>query len=199
MDIVCQIAGSTGRTIFYAVLTNGTQAVIASSGALATLSSGSWTTFGVALTDPDSVAIYSTNVPANTPRGTYTILIYQKLGGSYALSDTLIASQTLLWDGTKVLNLLTSMGIGDTAVDHNTGGANNLAYQISGVGIIGAVVRAYLKTEFDAGNYTVRGATKTVGPDGTWENPLWLAAGHDYVITFSMPSLYMESSQEITI
>lgn len=199
-DIVFRLDGGSSRTDLYCILTNGDHAINHSTGASEALSSGSWTDYAIPLSDTGTTAIYSANVPADTPQGYWTPICFIKLGGSPAESDTNIAiGDALPWDGTKVLTLLSIYGTGDTPVDANSGGALNLAYQYMGVGIAGAVVRAFLQSDFSAGNYVIRGSTITVSPDGTWANPLWLQSGNTYTITYSLPSMFLESSKTISI
>ena len=89
-------------------------------------------------------------------------------------------------------------GDGDTAVDHNTGGADNLRYVASGAGVDQATVRAYLKSDYDAGVYAERGRTLT-RPDGRWSHALYLDAGLTYTVTFSKPGVYEVSKKDVTV
>lgn len=78
-------------------------------------------------------------------------------------------------------------GGGPTPVDHNFGGANNLAYlTAAGVGIPNADVRVYLKSDYDAGNrsaaYIVARSTTTTG--GAWFRPVMLNPG-TYTLVYS--------------
>ena len=54
----------------------------------------------------------------------------------------------------------------------------------SGAGIGGASVKAFVKAEYDAGTFTVRGIT-TTADDGTWTDALLLNDGVQYTIEFS--------------
>lgn len=68
-------------------------------------------------------------------------------------------------------------GDGSVQVDHNYGGPDALAYRTnSGLGIDNATVRVFLKTDFDAGNVTLRYriAETTTDINGRWVNPLYL-------------------------
>jgi hypothetical protein len=69
-----------------------------------------------------------------------------------------------------------SEGDGDIPVDHNTGGTDALRYTLSGDPADDVTIKAYLKSEYDAGTRTVRGTAHT-GVDGRWINPLMLDAG----------------------
>ena len=88
-------------------------------------------------------------------------------------------------------------GDGDTPVDHNAGGPDNLRYVSGGAGIDDATVRAYLKAEFDAGVYAERGRTHTRS-DGRWARPMYLNAGLIYTITFAKPGIFQVSTKEVT-
>ena len=93
-----------------------------------------------------------------------------------------------------------SVGGGDTPVDHNTGGADNLRYVAGSppAGVDDATVRAYLKSDYDAGVYTERGRTYT-RPDGRWAVPIYLNAGLAYTLTFSKPGVYEVSRRDVTV
>ena len=89
-------------------------------------------------------------------------------------------------------------GDGDTAVDHNTGSADNLRYVAGGAGVDQATVRAYLKSDYDAGVYAERGRTIT-RPDGRWTHALYLDAGLTYTVTFCKPGVYEVSKKDVTV
>lgn len=77
-------------------------------------------------------------------------------------------------------------GSGSIAVNHNTGGTDNLRYVTSGgVGVDNANITAYLASDFYAGNIIqeyVKG-NSTTNVEGRWVSPIMLDA-NDYVITF---------------
>jgi hypothetical protein len=81
---------------------------------------------------------------------------------------------------------LPSIGDGAVTVNHDTGGPDALAYKTStGSGIDNAVMRAYLKTDYDTGNRTsafVRAQTST-NAQGRWQRDMHLDPGQ-YVIEF---------------
>jgi hypothetical protein len=90
-------------------------------------------------------------------------------------------------------------GDGDTEVDHDTGGTDNLRYTTSGnTGIGNATVRAHLKAEYDAGTYTLRGNT-TTKDDGRWVAPLRLDSGLTYTIVLEKTGVYGPNAIEVTI
>jgi hypothetical protein len=93
-----------------------------------------------------------------------------------------------------------SAGDGDTPVDHDTGGADVLAYKTSGgSGIDGAEVRAYVRSEYDAGNLsTVRGMTVT-DSNGRWVTPLLLNSGVEYAIRFEKDTDYGPDVAYVTV
>lgn len=78
-------------------------------------------------------------------------------------------------------------GDGDIPVDHNTGGTDTLLYRVNSVAADNVIIKAYLKSEYDAGTRTVRGTTYT-GPDGRWLNPLMLNAG-TYTVVARLPGV----------
>jgi hypothetical protein len=89
-------------------------------------------------------------------------------------------------------------GTGDTPVDHNTGGADAMRYTMFGAGAASVTIRAYLKSDYDAGNRTVRGVAVT-GPDGRWLNPLMLSGGQTYVLVAWIPAVSRAVVSEVTV
>ncbi len=90
-------------------------------------------------------------------------------------------------------------GDGDTDVDHNTGGADALAYKTAGgAGIAGATVRAFLKSDYDAGTFTVRGEAKT-DFNGRWTNKMRLFHGSVYTIEFGEAGEFGPDTVEVTV
>jgi len=100
----------------------------------------------------------------------------------------------------SLVNLAT-VGDGSILVDHNTGGADNLAYQTGGgAGIDNATVKAFLTTDYDAGSTTsafVQGET-TTDVNGQWEAPMQLDAG-DYTFLYNAQGSYGPDTKEQTV
>lgn len=96
---------------------------------------------------------------------------------------------------------LSFLGSGSVSVNHNYGGADVLTYKTSGgIGIDNAEVRAYLKTDYDAGNNSssyLKGIT-TTDVNGQWENTMRLDPG-TYTIEFVKQGYYGPDTQEITV
>lgn len=88
-----------------------------------------------------------------------------------------------------------STGTGTTAVDHNTGGADNLRFVFNAgsanpTAVDDAAVRAYTLADWNAGNKDVSfilGQTTTGivgGVSGRWAAPIYLDSGSSYMIVF---------------
>jgi len=90
------------------------------------------------------------------------------------------------------------LGTGDTAVDHNTGGTDNLKFEVTSgtnvTGIDGADVRAYLASDYTAGRRStayVKGQTETGpvgGVSGRMPSPMYLqsnSGSNTYTIEFN--------------
>lgn len=93
------------------------------------------------------------------------------------------------------------VGDGAVQVDHNYGGADNLAYQESGGrGIVGADIRVFLKSDYDAGRrangYVVARTGTTTG--GRWAAPLMLDHGA-YVLVCYAAGRFGPDTAEITV
>ena len=96
---------------------------------------------------------------------------------------------------------LVGAGDGSVPVNHDTGGTDALRYVTAeGAGIDNAVVRAYLKTDYDAGSRApafVR-ATSITGADGRWTRDMRLDPG-TYVIEFTAQGRYGPDTQEVVV
>ena len=78
-----------------------------------------------------------------------------------------------------------SAGDGNTPVNQNTGGTNNLLAQNNGVGIGGASIKAYLTSEWTANPLTAVARGQAFSQDdGTWATPMMLNSGLEYTIVF---------------
>lgn len=89
-------------------------------------------------------------------------------------------------------------GAGNTPVNHDTGGAGALKYvDGDGAGIEGAIIQAYVKSEYDAGTFTVRGQTTTKA-DGTWTANLMLNEGVAYTLVFYKPGAFGPNTVDVT-
>lgn len=78
-------------------------------------------------------------------------------------------------------------GSGDTTITSSSldDEGDNMVFQTSGgTPIPDALVRAFLKSEYDAGDYSNVVATATTLDDGTW-GPIYLNAGVEYTIEFA--------------
>jgi len=93
-------------------------------------------------------------------------------------------------------------GLGDTAVDHNTGGADHLRFvDGTGAGIDNAEIKAFLKTDYDDHHYSttfIQGKSAT-GADGRWSWPMMLDRGFTYTIMFYKQGSFMPVVIEVTI
>lgn len=77
-----------------------------------------------------------------------------------------------------------------TLVDENYGGEDSLAYIVDGVGIVGALIRIFLTSDYVAGNRTdqyVLARSSTID-GGKWDRPVALEDG-SYSVIFSKPGL----------
>lgn len=91
-----------------------------------------------------------------------------------------------------------SGGAGSIPVNHDTGGADNFTVQDGdGAGIENALIMAYVKTEYDAGTFTLRGQTTTKA-DGTWNTNLMLNEGIEYTLVFYKPGAFGPATDTVT-
>ena len=87
-------------------------------------------------------------------------------------------------------------GDGDVSVNHNTGGTDALRVTHNGVGVDECRIRAYLKSDYDAGSRVVRGEV-TTGSDGRWIEDMMLDPGV-YRLTFDATGKVLRSL-EVTV
>jgi hypothetical protein len=134
-----------------------------------------------------------------------TAVYYTGTVGAHATITAAVAAAAIVVRATVGVNpgdnLLanpTLTGTGDTAMDEDTGGVDNLRYVSSGVGVDAATIRVYLKSDYDAGTYTLRGKSTTKA-DGRWLYPVYVTAGLTYTITFAKPGAYQVSAKEVTV
>jgi len=142
--------------------------------------------------------------------------------GKYVLMNPNITERTIISgyltaDSTKSFSLLmdpvdgdiakdstlaTLLGSGNTAVDHDTGGEDNLRFAtLAGVGVDNASIVAYLKADYDAGNMGpsyVKGNSIT-DVNGRWARPIYLDSGNTYTIVAYKQGEYVAAATEITI
>ncbi len=89
-------------------------------------------------------------------------------------------------------------GSGTIPVNHDTGGADTFTVEdADGAGIENALVMAYVKTEYDAGTFTLRGQTTTKA-DGTWNTNLMLNEGIEYTLVFYKPGAFGPATDTVT-
>jgi len=81
--------------------------------------------------------------------------------------------------------VLAVCGDGEMYVSTHTGGADNLRAVHDGAGLGGVTVRAYRKSEYDAGVYDCKGRAIT-GSDGRWLSLMYLSPGI-YIFAFARP------------
>lgn len=95
-------------------------------------------------------------------------------------------------------------GCGNISVDHDYGGADNLAYtNASGCPVVGAEIYVFKKTDFDAAqpaypDRNLAAAGTTTRANGHWNHALKLNAG-DYVVLYEKPGEYGPDTQELVV
>jgi hypothetical protein len=114
-----------------------------------------------------------------------------------AVLDEALSGHTTAGTLGKAFDLLT--GTGNILVNHDTGGTDNLTYEVDGAGIDGATIIAYLTTDYAAGNLGheyVRGQTVTDSA-GQWSRSMMLNAGA-YTLVYEHPN-YQVATKTVTV
>jgi len=135
------------------------------------------------------------------------------LGSSYDLYATTTARTIYMtgctYDSAKKNSLVTVKeyaiegvsGTGEISVDHDYGGTDVLAYKTAGgVGIDNATIKAYLKTDYDAGNVSAEyvKAISTTDVNGRWDNAMLLDAA-TYTLYYYKQGEYGPNTKEVTV
>ena len=91
-------------------------------------------------------------------------------------------------------------GSGTETVNHNFGGADALRYVFNGVGVEGAKIQAFFRTDYDAGNSTRAfvQAEAITSSDGRWVNNMKLDPGN-YTLVFFEVGDYGPDTRNITV
>jgi len=90
---------------------------------------------------------------------------------------------------------------GEVLVDHNYGGSEVLSYKTQGgQGVDNATVRAYLKTDYDAGNRNstyIKAESRTT-VTGAWNRPMMLDPGV-YTLLYFKQGSYGPDTKKVTV
>ncbi len=85
-------------------------------------------------------------------------------------------------------------------IDHNFGGTDALTYLApNGSAIQSAVIRIFLKTEYDAGNTGTALAVTETDAAGHWVSPVFVPAGFDYMLVFAKENTFGPDAVHITV
>lgn len=117
------------------------------------------------------------------------------------VGDTSVDTVVSLRDATPA-TISDIAGPGYTAVDHNFGGADNLAYQTAGgVGIANAEIDCYSADDWNVGNQSpafIIATSRTGNDRGRWLMPMMLLPG-DYVLRYFKPLFFGPDIKNITV
>ena len=104
-------------------------------------------------------------------------------------------------DGQKPQQQLAGYGPGGgVAVNHDTGGVDNLRVIAGGVGVSGAVLRAYLAGDWATSPLTaVLLASTATGSDGRWITPIYLMPGYTYTIVADKPGVFTPRVLDVSV
>jgi hypothetical protein len=104
-----QVQYSTSAVTLYTVIRN-TAGQVWNGTSFGTYSTASLSTYAINLTEQGTASrYYAVAFPATiTTAGRYAFSIFQKLGGSYAETDTVISGGSLDWDGTAIAGSATT-------------------------------------------------------------------------------------------
>jgi hypothetical protein len=123
----------------------------------------------------------------------------------FTASDQVDANASFTVDTDSIVRALAATlgaGTGDTAVNHHTGGVDNLRFLDSqGASVGNGGIAAYLKDDYDAGLVSlpfVRGVSRT-RDDGRWQWPLMLNTGFTYTVVMRKSGHVRPTAVEVTV
>lgn len=92
-------------------------------------------------------------------------------------------------------------GDGNVCIDHNYGGADNLAYVANGQGVVGATILAFTKPDYDAGvrDPAKAAARSSTGADGRWQFSMCLCCDQPYVLVFEKAGEFGPDACDIVV
>lgn len=106
--------GYTGSTLYAVLLDSSGQAYNGST--FEALTALNWATYDIALTEQASLGVFLGDMPA-VAAGLYTVLIYDRAGGTPATTDEHIGTGSMDWSGTAERTLLTTAQVNAEVVD----------------------------------------------------------------------------------
>lgn len=208
-DTTLRLRYPTGKTLYTQIeapagtVWNGT--------AYATFTVASWTTFASATPEtPASSGRYVCQFPTSSAPGSYSWATYLQAGASAASTDVCVGTGSGVWDGTTFGSATATLpspapltygpvGTGSVAVSQDYPTTGSLAFRTSGgQGIGGAIVRAYLASEYSGSpnTATIRGQTITLD-SGAWANNMLLDPAA-YTLVFQAPG-YQTTAVSLTV
>ncbi|MAG27828.1 hypothetical protein CMI47_20045 [Candidatus Pacearchaeota archaeon] len=145
---------------------------------------------------------------AEDPAGTYswTLDVSAWNAGFYTLSTRELAGTTEIVAGEDSTVLVSGgevtegIALGEVGINHDTGGDDNLQYvEANGDGIEDAIIRLYLKADYDAGSLDVIKGVSMTNADGRWQTPVFLGVGNTYTVVFTKIGSFGPDTLEVTI
>lgn len=98
MAAIIEAISLTGQTIYATV--HNSAGNLANGVGTEVYNGSNWSTYVNALTEQGNTGYYSGTFPSYLPAGKYTIVLYQRPGGSPTLGDPVIGSGQIYWNGT---------------------------------------------------------------------------------------------------
>jgi len=147
---------------------------------------------------------FMTEYPDSSPLDSgYVVEFTAPTGGPFDVEivDSTDSTVIALTDTTSSSASGSGSEIERVVIDHNYEGANALAYRTSlDVGVQGATVTAYLKSDYDADRRSseyIQGVTLTVA-GGVWSNTMSLIPG-TYTLVFKKIGYFGPDTTEVTV
>lgn len=124
-------------------------------------------------------------------------------GDDHTVYRVLMYDQTGLVDDTGIFQPPRSFAAAlatKQVVNHDFGGKDNLKVVApNGVGIAGAVIRVYLKPDYDAGHLDVPLFAVECDGEGKWKTPVYLDVGMTYTLLVEKKGSFQSKAVEINV
>jgi len=98
MAAIIECISSAGQNIYATV--HNSAGSLANGAGVEVYNGSNWSTYAIALTEQGNTGYYNVAFPSYLGTGKYTIVLYQRSGGSPALGDSTIGSGQIYWNGT---------------------------------------------------------------------------------------------------
>jgi len=144
MAAITEVISQTGQTLYCTI--HDSTAKLANGASTEVYNGSNWTTYVNSLAEQGTTGYYFGAFPSYLPSGKYSIVFYQRAGGSAAITDPVIGSSQIYWNGTIEEQSLASVVAGTPVTLAGSQPAINIG-SVSSVSTIGAAGLAAIQSQ----------------------------------------------------